>query len=166
MPGAPSSSSFERVLDVGGDRARERVRGRGRRREAVRHEQDPARARQQRRAGTGLVGRRQRGLVEAAGDGRDVDRRDVQAGLGEAGERSGACPPRPVDAAQDPVGRRPGLVVARVQRPQALGIERRLGVAADRGDRVARRRRAPLAAGERLVGRGVVERLYGRESTQ
>ena len=149
-----------RVLHVRGDRLREGVRGHGRRHEAVRYEQDPARTHEQRRARTILVGRRERGLVEAHRDRRAVDGRDVQARLREPSERVEHPCGAGVDAAQDPVRGRPWIVVAGMQRPEALRVERRLGVAADRSDRVAGPRRAPPNIGKRLVTRGVIQRLH------
>jgi hypothetical protein len=98
--------------------------------------------------------------VEAARDGGGLDGRDVQAGIGEPSERVQHARGTDVDAAQDPVGRRPGLVVAGMQRPEALRVECRLGVATDRRDRVAGPCRAPRDAGERLVARPVVQRLH------
>jgi len=58
----------------------------------------------------------------------------VHAGSGEAIERVQHPSGADVEPAQDAVGRRVGLVVARVHRPQAVGIERVLGVAAQLGN--------------------------------
>jgi hypothetical protein len=85
--GRAEQELVRRVVDVGGDRLCQRVLRRSRRREPVRDEQDPRGAHEQRGAGTRLVRRGERGLGQARGGRREVERGRVQPLAGEAPER-------------------------------------------------------------------------------
>ena len=85
---------------------------------------------------------------------------DVQARLGEAPERVQHPGRADVEPAQDAVRRRARIVVAGVQRPQAVGsnaasASRQIAAIASRA-----RGRPPVEIGERLVARRVVQRLH------
>ena len=96
---------------------------------------------------------------DVRGDAGPVPRRGVDAGPRQPVERPDHPGAAQVER-QELVGR--DLAVERVGRPQALCVERGLGVAADRRDRVARPAGVPLRAGELLVQLGRPEGVRRR----
>ncbi len=102
------------VRRVCGDHAGQRIGRRGRRRESMRDEQDAARADEQRRAGTFLIGRRQSGLMETIDDRWAVQRGAVKAGIRDTAQPVQHAGGAEIQAPEDAIRRGPRLVIGRV----------------------------------------------------
>jgi hypothetical protein len=147
------------VPDVRSDRVRQCVPSRGRRREAIHDKQDPARSNQQRCAGTRLIGRHQRRLVELTGNRRTVDTQLTQTLLGQAPQRVKHAGRAEVQSA-NAIGRRTGFLVVRVHRPEPLARKSPLHVTTDLGDPIRRMRLAPHQLDERLMAPLVIQQPH------
>ena len=123
-------------------------------------EQDAGDAEEQRGAGVFLIGGKEGGAVETAGDGSEVERGLIESGAGEAAEPVHHARGSKVKAAVDAIRGSIWLNIVRVHGPETIGVERIFGIATDRGDRGPDPRLAPHRGPERLMTISIEERRH------